>query len=171
MYITVFAGAPCAKTVSFFRNLSTFLPRPAESRNNFTSKAGPLEFAFLGERGTLRDTRLAADDTMAQNSMEPDPADCTILNSPGRSAQHPKPEAEFQQILRIQGIGVTPSGSGELSATTSKLLIPQRSANSPSRQGHSGRIGQLETTRPISVVVSIGRCNTLLKSAGGGLIS
>src|SRR6202158_1459674 len=170
MYITVFAGAPCAKTVSFFRNLSTFLPRPAESRNNFTSKAGPLEFAFLGERGTLRDTRLAADDTMAQNSMEPDPADCTILNSPCRSAQPPQPEAEFQQILRIQGIGVTPSCSGELSATTSKLLIPHRSANSP-RQGHSGRIGQLETTRPISAVSSTGRCNTLLKSTGGGLIS
>src|ERR1700682_360198 len=81
MYMTVFAGAPCAKTVSFFRNLSTFLPRPAESRNNFTSKAGPFECAFLGERGTLRDTRLGADDTMAQNSMEPNAADCTILNS------------------------------------------------------------------------------------------
>src|ERR1700720_2224609 len=81
MYMTVFAGAPCAKTVSFFRNLSTFLPRPAESRNNFTSKAGFLEFALLGERGTLRDARLGADDTMRQNSMEPDPADCTILNS------------------------------------------------------------------------------------------
>src|SRR6267143_5736544 len=70
MYMTVFAGAPCAKTVSFFRNSSTFLPRPAESRNNFTSKAGFLEFALLGERGTLRDTRLGADDTMGQNSMQ-----------------------------------------------------------------------------------------------------
>src|SRR6266403_3506228 len=79
MYMTVFAGAPCAKTVSFFRNSSTFLPRPAESRNNFTSKAGFLEFALLGERGTLRDTRLGADDTMGQNSMEPDAADCSIL--------------------------------------------------------------------------------------------
>src|SRR6202158_3079227 len=81
MYITVFAGAPCAKTVSFFRNLSTFLPRPAESRNNFTSKAGLLEFALVGERGTLGDTCLGADGTMRQNSMEPDAADCTILNS------------------------------------------------------------------------------------------
>src|SRR6267143_784368 len=124
MYMTVLAGAPCAKTVSFFRNLPTFLPRPAESRNNFTSKAGLLEIALLGERGTLRDIRLGADDAMGQNSMEPDPADCTILNSqvPGWHSIHSL-KRNSNKILRIQWIGVTPSGPGDLSATTCELLI------------------------------------------------
>src|SRR5579863_1748004 len=86
MYITFFAGSPWAKTVFFPRNCSTFLPRPAESRNNFTLKAGLLVFAFLGERRTLADTRRGADDSMAKNSMEPEPADCSILHSPSRPA-------------------------------------------------------------------------------------
>ena len=44
----------------FSSKLAYLLPRPAESRNNFTSKAGLLEFAFWGERWALTDTRLAA---------------------------------------------------------------------------------------------------------------
>src|SRR5580693_4580768 len=70
MYITFFAGSPCAKTVSFPRNLATLLPRPAESRNNCTSKAGLLEFAFLAEGVTGTGTRRAAVDTIAYNSMK-----------------------------------------------------------------------------------------------------
>src|SRR5258707_13722920 len=49
--MTLFAGSPCAKTFSFPRNLPTFLPKPAESRNNCTSKAGLDSFAFLGSEG------------------------------------------------------------------------------------------------------------------------
>src|SRR4029077_16190819 len=45
MYMTFRAGAPCAKTVSFPRNLRTTLPRPAESRKACASKTGT--FAFL----------------------------------------------------------------------------------------------------------------------------
>jgi hypothetical protein len=64
MYMTLCAGLPCAKTVSFPRNLATLLPRPPESRNNFTSNAGIPEFAFRGERGTLAGTRRTVDGTM-----------------------------------------------------------------------------------------------------------
>src|SRR6267378_2946018 len=49
--MTLFAGSSCAKTFSFPRNLPTFLPKPAESRNNCTSKAGLDSFAFLGSEG------------------------------------------------------------------------------------------------------------------------
>src|SRR5580693_9326463 len=68
MYITFFAGSPCAKTVSLARNLPTFLPRPVESRNNFTSKAGLFEIAFRGERRTLKDSRRAAENAIRKNS-------------------------------------------------------------------------------------------------------
>src|ERR1700675_2083350 len=86
MYITFFAGSPWAKMVFFPRNCSTFLPRPAESRNNFTLKAGLLVFAFWGGRRTLADTRRGEDDSMVKNNMQPDPADCSILHSPCRPA-------------------------------------------------------------------------------------
>src|SRR6266850_404934 len=89
MYMTVFAGSPCPKTVSFPRNFSTFLRRPAESRNNFTSNTRLLEFAFLGERWTGTVARRAAEDTMRQNSMKFDSVHCAILNSSCRFAQLP----------------------------------------------------------------------------------
>ena len=56
--MTCFAGSPCLMTISFARNLATFLPRPAESRNNFTSKTGIPEFALLKEGGAFAGTAL-----------------------------------------------------------------------------------------------------------------
>src|SRR6266403_1109465 len=101
--MTLFAGSPCAKTFSFPRNLPTFLPKPAESRNNFTSKTGLRKFAFLGERGASTGTRRTASDTMHQNSMDTNPAGCAILKSTCRFAQGSKFGAELQLVLRIQG--------------------------------------------------------------------
>src|ERR1700731_3811314 len=101
--MTLFAGSPCAKTFSFPRNLPTFLPKPAESRNNCTSKAGIDNFAFLEEQGAFMDTRRTARDTMRENSTGNDPADCTILNSTCRFAQGPYSDAELQLTLKIQG--------------------------------------------------------------------
>lgn len=80
MYMTFLAGSPCEKTVSFALNLATVLPRPAESRNDFTSNAG-LDLAFLGEQRTLMDTPRAGDGNMQDNSIEPDLEDCSILHS------------------------------------------------------------------------------------------
>ena len=52
--MTLIEGSPCAKMVSFPQNLVIFLPGPAESRNDCTSKVGLLEFAFfLGEERSL----------------------------------------------------------------------------------------------------------------------
>ena len=45
----------------FSSKLSNLSPRPAESRNNFRSKAGLLESAFRAERRTLTDARRAAE--------------------------------------------------------------------------------------------------------------
>src|SRR6266478_7863822 len=87
MYMTFLAGSPCPKTVSFPRNFSTFLLRPAESRNNCASNARLLEFAFLGKRRTGTDARRAAEDTMRQNTIKFDSAHCTIVNSTRRFAQ------------------------------------------------------------------------------------
>src|SRR6202023_2361502 len=123
MYMTVVAGSPCAKTVSFPWNLCTFLPRPAESRNSCTSNAGLLLFAFWGERRTLRDTRRAFKDAMLNNSIEPDFVDCPKEDSLCQSAWRPQPVAEQQQVLRIQGIYGCPSVSAELSEATGALLI------------------------------------------------
>src|SRR6266436_1855399 len=102
MYMTFLAGSPCPKTVSFPRNFSTFLLRPAESRNNCASNARLLEFAFLGERRTGTDARRTAEDTMRQNSMEFDSANCLLLNSTCRFAQSPWPAVERQQVFKIQ---------------------------------------------------------------------
>src|ERR1700751_1641344 len=88
MYITFFAGSPCAKTVSFARNLPTFLPKPVESRNSFTSKPGFFDFAFLGKRTTLTDTLRTDDEAIQQNSRRRDSKTvqyCTVF---GRSARH-----------------------------------------------------------------------------------
>src|ERR1700726_5287482 len=104
MYMTFFAASPCAKTVSFFRNLSTFLPRPAESRNNCTSKAELLEFSFLEERPALTDARRTAEDTINQASMYP--ANCTILNSSCR----PAPQRLSPESRGFQGWQMHPNG-------------------------------------------------------------
>lgn len=61
--MTFFPGSPCAKTVSFLRNLATFLPKPAESRNDCTSKARLRKFAFVEERRVWADAR-RTEDTM-----------------------------------------------------------------------------------------------------------
>src|ERR1700719_2329826 len=70
MYMTLCAGSPCAKTVSFPRNFPTFLPRPTESRNNFTSNKGLLKLAFLRERRRLTGLRRITVDMLNQNSMD-----------------------------------------------------------------------------------------------------
>src|SRR5467141_3742277 len=102
MYITSFAGSPCPKTISFPRNFSTFLRRPAESRNNCTSNTRLREFAFLGERRTGTDPRRAAEDTMRQNTMKFNSVHCTVLNRTCRFAQSPWPAVERQQVFSIQ---------------------------------------------------------------------
>src|SRR5271156_1453933 len=81
MYITFVAVSPCPKTVSFLRNLATFLPKPVESRNSFTLKARLLDFVFLGKRGTLPDALRAAAGTIGENIMERDSENCSILHS------------------------------------------------------------------------------------------
>src|SRR6266850_379774 len=100
MYMTLFAGSPCPKTVSLPRNSATFLRRPAESRNNCTLNAGILEFPFfLGERETFTDVRAAAEETMQQSNMERDSARCSILNSTNRLTQPSWPVVPRQQVL------------------------------------------------------------------------
>src|SRR5882672_5012648 len=86
MYMTSVAGSPCAKTVSFPPNLETFLPRPVESRKNFTSNTGVLECAFLEERETGAETRRVAEDAMRHNTTQLKFADCPILYSMCRFA-------------------------------------------------------------------------------------
>src|SRR5579859_3738145 len=81
MYMTLFAGSPCEKTVSFASNSATVLPRATESRNNFTSKTGFLKFAFLGELWILIDTPRAGSGNKQENSIEPDLAGCSILHT------------------------------------------------------------------------------------------
>src|SRR4029077_8491549 len=85
MYITCFAGSPCVKTVSFPLNLATFLPRPAESRNNFTSKTGIPEFAFLKEGVTFASTALGG----ICGYYGIDFSTCSLLNS--RVCRHSTP--------------------------------------------------------------------------------
>jgi len=63
--------------VSFPLNLATFLPRPAESRNNFTSKTGIPEFTFFKEGATFASTALGG--ICAYYSI--DFATCSLLNS------------------------------------------------------------------------------------------
>jgi hypothetical protein len=55
--------------MSFLRNLATFLPMPAESRNSFTSNAGLFEIAFRGKRRTFTDSRRETEDATRNNSM------------------------------------------------------------------------------------------------------
>src|ERR1700687_943687 len=83
MYMTFVAGSPCTKTVSLARNLFTFLPRPAESRNNCTSKRAVLELALGGRRRTFPGTRLAAEDNIPQASMKR-----AHLSNSGQSVPH-----------------------------------------------------------------------------------
>src|SRR6266404_7505996 len=87
MYMTSVAGSPCAKTVSFPPNLETLLPRPAESRKNFTSNTGVLEFAFLEERETGTEARRVAEDAIRQITTQLKFVDCSILYSTCRFAQ------------------------------------------------------------------------------------
>src|ERR1700736_2357557 len=98
MYMTLVAGSPCVKTVSFPANLDTFLPSPAESRNSLTSNAGILEFALGEERRALLSTRRTAADTMHQNSTTR--ADCPIQDSPWKSLLTSYPPGEVEVFER-----------------------------------------------------------------------
>src|SRR6266436_1759276 len=125
MYMTLFAGSPCPKTISLPRNSATFLRRLAESRNDCTLNARILDFPFLGERETLTDTRRAAEDTVRQSSMDTDSVYCSILNSTCRCVQRPRPEVECQQVPGIhRSNGYAPSRPAEPFAATGALPIP-----------------------------------------------
>src|SRR5258706_14301655 len=104
MYMTSVAGSPCAKTVSFPPNLETLLPRPAESRKNFTSNTGVLEFAFLEERETGTETRRVAEDAMRHNTTQLKFVDCPLLNTTCKFAQLPPFSPARQQALIIHEI-------------------------------------------------------------------
>src|SRR6267143_4591894 len=123
MYMTFFAGSPCAKTVSFFRNLPTLLPKPVESRNDCASKAGLLDFAFLGERRTLTDTRRGLQDSIRQNSMERESAECTILNTTSQPAPHRRPPQKSVRFLLLNELQENLSCFAVLSAMKGALLI------------------------------------------------
>src|SRR5580658_2304251 len=71
MYITCLAGSPWAKTVSFLSNVPTFLPKPVESRNCFTSKPRLLRVARFRRRGALIETLRLTGATIGDNSMAP----------------------------------------------------------------------------------------------------
>src|SRR6267378_7590832 len=106
MYMTSVAGSPCAKTVSFPPNLETFLPRPVESRKNFTSNTGVLECAFLEEREAGAETRRVAEDAMRHNTTQLKFADCPILYSMCRFAQFRSFPSSANKPLIIHGITV-----------------------------------------------------------------
>src|SRR5580693_3447440 len=69
MYITCLAGSPWAKTVSFLSNVPTFLPKPVERRNCFTSKTRLLRVVRFAGRGALIDTLRLAEGTINKNNM------------------------------------------------------------------------------------------------------
>src|SRR5580693_5045727 len=96
--MTLVAGSPCVKTVSFPANLATFRPSPAESRNDFTSNAEIFEFAAGEERRALLGTRRTAEDTIHQNSTES--VDCPLQDSPNRSPPRPR----LKLIQQVPGI-------------------------------------------------------------------
>src|SRR6266403_929982 len=104
MYMTSVAGSPCAKTVSFPPNLETFLPRPVESRKNFTSNTGVLEFAFLEERETGAETRRVAEGAMRHNTTQLKFVDCSILYSMCRFAQLRTFSPGAKKVLVIHGL-------------------------------------------------------------------
>src|ERR1700728_3848782 len=68
--MTFVARSPCAKTISLARNLLTFLPRPAESRNDFTSKVEPFETFSWGERRAFADLRRVGGVGIGQTNTE-----------------------------------------------------------------------------------------------------
>src|SRR5579859_271759 len=104
--MTLFAGSPCAKIVSFAAYLPTVLPRPVESRNNFASNALLPKCAFLGERRAWADTRRAELDTMRQNTIERSSACCSILHSTTSPAQPPRAILKLEQVLWIEWVTV-----------------------------------------------------------------
>src|SRR5271156_2356057 len=74
MYMTFLAASPWAKTLSFFANLASFLPSPAESRKSFTSNGGRLVFAIRREcGGALTERRLTAEEAIGQSTCDPIP--------------------------------------------------------------------------------------------------
>src|ERR1700676_2571968 len=135
--MTFLAGSPCAKTVCFAANSATFLPRPAESRKNFRSNAGTLESAFLGERGTLTDTRRTAEDNIRQNSMKSHRADCPILNSTSRAALCCYMEGEPSKSIKFKRLHLTATRRAEPSARTGALPRLHRSQYIPASGSHS----------------------------------
>jgi hypothetical protein len=87
MYMTLLAGLPCAKMVSFLRNVFIVLPRLVESRNTFTSKAGIFESAFWRQRRGLLGARRAAAGDMIGHILAWIPFAHSILDSRHRAAQ------------------------------------------------------------------------------------
>src|SRR5260221_5871836 len=109
MYMTFVAGSPCAKTVSSLRNFSSFLPGPAEPRYNFTSNTAVLEFAFLGERRRLTGTRRLEEKRpishRSSSSMERDPPDCPIQDTPSRHIIEAREARVFLKLSKLTGCG------------------------------------------------------------------
>src|SRR6202035_4830715 len=70
MYKTFLAGSPWVKTVSFSLKVAIDFPGPAESRNNFTSKATLFDLAFLGAGEDLKGARATATDGIHNNGSD-----------------------------------------------------------------------------------------------------
>src|SRR6266568_9058635 len=122
--MTSFAGSPCAKTISFPRNLPTFLPRPVESRNDFTSKTALLDLVFLGERRGLTVLRRIAEDMLGENSTGS--GACSMPSIQYWILAY-SVHAFSDYSLSQRSLKAIPSGSGELSATIGALLIIRHS--------------------------------------------
>src|SRR5580658_1999514 len=95
--------------VSLARNLFTLLPKPVDSRNQFTSKEDDCEFALLsGGREAFREMRRAGDGVICEPTMEPASENCLKKNTSGK---------------RPRG---RPGAPGEPFAATGALPAPHR---------------------------------------------
>src|SRR5271154_5626065 len=95
--------------VSLARNLFTLLPKPVDSRNQFTSKEDDCEFALLsGGREALTEMRRAGEGVMCERTMEPAWENCPKKHTFGKRPSGP------------------PDGPGEPFAATGALPAPHR---------------------------------------------
>src|SRR5437773_10150640 len=113
MYMTFFAGLPCAKMISFPRNLPTFLPRPVESSNDFTSKTALSDLVFLGERG-LTDLRRTAEDMLGETSTNSGACSISRVQYWILTYSVPLSPRLLIRACSEDRLQVIPSGSGEL---------------------------------------------------------
>src|SRR5580658_1334917 len=102
MYITCLAASPWAKIDSLRANVATFLPRPVESRNAFTSKTRLRDFVLFGGRGTLIATLRVADDAIGKINMGRGQSICSKLHTLGWRAP------ELSPGVRVSSHGRTP---------------------------------------------------------------